>query len=125
MMEEAMPTLTKSVTGDGVRHAIENRDGRMLSGFYAEDALLRIIDRNNPPSKPREIRGRSAITTFWDDLCSRAITHRVETTIAEGARMAFTQDCTYPDGAKVSAFAIVELVDGKIAQHVVVQAWDE
>jgi ketosteroid isomerase-like protein len=120
-----MLTSTTNVTGDGIRQAIETRDGRMLSGFYAEDAVLRIIDRNNPPSNPREIRGRSAITTFWDDLCSRAIAHQVETTIAEGDRLAFTQDCAYPDGAKVCAFAIVDLRDGKIARHVVVQAWDE
>jgi hypothetical protein len=124
-MEEDMLESTESVTGEGIRQAIENRDGRMLSGFYAEDALLRVIDRNNPPSKPREIRGRGPITAFWDDLCSRMITHKVDTTITEGERMAFTQDCTYPDGAKVTAIATVELRDGKIAKHLVVQAWDE
>ena len=42
--------------------------------------VLRVIDRNNPPSKPREIRGRAAIATFWDDICSRAMTHSVDTT---------------------------------------------
>ncbi len=113
------------VTGEAIKTAIEGHDGRMLASFYAEDALLRIIDRNNPPSRPREIRGRGAIATFWDDLCSRAITHRVDTTVAEGERMAFTQDCAYPDGAKVSAYAFLDLRDGRIVRHTVVQAWDE
>ena len=72
------------MTAAGIKQAIEGRDSRMLSSFYADDALVRVIDRNNPPSKPRDIRGRAAITTFWDDICSRAMTHRVDTTRARG-----------------------------------------
>ena len=87
--------------------------------------MVRIIDRNNPPSQPREIRGRAAIAAFWDDICSRAITHSVDTTIAEGDRLAFTQACAYPDGAKVFCAATLDLKDGKIARQTVVQAWDE
>lgn len=113
------------LTGEALKSAIEGHDGRMLASFYSDDALLRIIDHDNPPSRPREIRGRGAIKTFWDDLCSRAITHRVDTTVAEGDSLAFTQDCTYPNGAKVSAYAFLDLRGGRIARHTVVQAWDE
>lgn len=120
-----MLTKEKPVTGADIKQAIETRNGRMLSSFYADDARLRVIDRNNPPSKPREIRGRAAITTFWDDICSRAMTHRVETSIAEGDQLAFTQDCAYPDGTKVFCIATLKLRDGKIASQTVVQAWDE
>ncbi|HEY4407417.1 MAG TPA: nuclear transport factor 2 family protein [Xanthobacteraceae bacterium] len=120
-----MPTKTDSVTAAAIKHAIEGRDGRMLASFYADDAVLRVIDRNNPPSKPREVKGRSAIGTFWDDICSRAMTHKVDTSIAEGNRLAFTQACTYPDGAKVFCLAVIELKSGKIAHQTVVQAWDE
>jgi len=118
-------TKTHMVTGDALKQAIESRDGRMLSSFYADDALLRIVDRNNPPSKPREVKGRTAITTFWDDICSRAMTHRVETSIADGNRIAFSQACAYPDGMKVLCLALCELKGGKIARQTVVQAWDE
>ena len=120
-----MLATTKPVTGEGIRQAIEARDGRMLSGFYAEDAVVRVIDRNNPPSKPREIRGRAAITTFWDDICSRAMTHKVATTVAEGDQLVFTQDCAYPDGTRVFCIAALELRDGLISRQTVVQAWDE
>ncbi|WP_352955909.1 nuclear transport factor 2 family protein [Mesorhizobium sp. M1322] len=102
-----------------------SRDGKLLSSFYADDALVRVIDRNNPPSKPREIRGRAAISTFWDDICSRAMTHKVDTTIADGDNLAFTQACAYPDGTKVFCAAMLELKDGRIARQTVVQAWDE
>jgi ketosteroid isomerase-like protein len=120
-----MLTQTRPVDGAAIKQAIETRDGRMLAGFYADDAVVRVIDRNNPPSKPREVRGRAAISTFWDDICSRAITHRVDTSIAEGDRLAFTQDCAYPDGSKVFCIATLELRDGRIARQTVVQAWDE
>lgn len=120
-----MTITADGITGEDIRRAIETRDGRTLADFYADDAVLRIIDRNNPPSRPREVKGKSAITTFWDDMCSRVMTHKVETTIAEGNRLAFTQACTYPDGAKVFCIAALELSRGKIRQQTVVQAWDE
>ena len=111
-----MATETDAVSGDAIKRAIEG---------HAEDAVLRVIDRNNPPSKPREVKGKSAIATFWDDVCSRAMTHKVDTSIAEGNRLAFTQACAYPDGARVFCVAVIELEDGRIAQQTVVQAWDE
>ena len=120
-----MPSKTQPVTVAAIKRAIEGRDGRMLASFYADDAVVRIIDRNNPPSKPREVRGRSAIDTFWDDICSRAMTHKVDAGLAEGSRLAFTQACTYPDGAKVFCAAMIELDGGRIARQTVVQAWDE
>jgi ketosteroid isomerase-like protein len=120
-----MPTKACGVTGAAIKRAIENRDGRMLAGFYADDAVLRVVDRNNPPSKPREIRGKAAISTFWDDICSRAITHKVGTSIAEDNRLAFSQACTYPDGAKVFCLAIIQVEAGRIAEQTMVQAWDE
>ena len=120
-----MTAQTKAVTGAAIKQAIEGRNGRMLASFYANDAQLRVIDRNNPPSKPREIKGQVAIDTYWDDICSRAMTHKVEATIAEGNRLAFTQSCSYPDGAKVYCLSMVELNNGKIANQTVVQAWDE
>jgi hypothetical protein len=113
------------VTGAAIKQAIESRDGQMLASFYADGATLLVIDRNNPPSKPREIRGKPAISTFWDDICSRAITHKVDASVAEGDRLAFTQSCAYPDGARVFCQAMLVLKDGKIMHQTVVQAWDE
>lgn len=120
-----MLARTKPVTGAAIKRAIEGLDGRELASFYADHAVTRIVDRNNSPSKPREIKGRGAISTFWDDICSRTMTHRVDVTLADGAQMAFTQACTYPDGAKVFCIALLKLEDGLIVEQTVVQAWDE
>ena len=58
--------------------AIETRDGATLGGFYADDAVLLIIDQLNPPNQPREIKGHAAVTEYFNDVCGRAMTHRVE-----------------------------------------------
>jgi hypothetical protein len=121
----AVAAKTSPVSGPGIKKAIEGRDADALSGFYADGAVLRVIDRNNPPSKARTVSGRTAISTFWGDICSRAMTHEVAVSIAEGDRLAFTQDCAYPDGTKVFCVAVCELKDGKIARQTIVQAWDE
>jgi ketosteroid isomerase-like protein len=123
--EDAMPTNAHAVSVSEIKYAIENRDGRRLANMYADDAVLRIVDRDNPPSKPREIRGKAAITAYWDDVCGRTMTHKVEEAVAAGDRLAFTQACAYPEGGKVLCLAMLELKDGKIAQQTAVQAWDE
>ena len=107
-----------------LRHAIENRDGDSLTGFYAEDAEMRIIDQVNPPSSPRRIRGRGEIGAYYADVCGRAMTHSVDFGIATDDRVAFTQSCAYPDGKRVFCSATLELERGKIARQVSVQAWD-
>lgn len=120
-----MVVISTKVTGETIRDAIERRDGRTLADLYAENAVTRVVDHNNPPGKPREIKGRNAISAFWDDICGRTIVHKVDLTIAEGNHLAFTQECTYPDGAKVLCMSVLELEDGQIVDQTIVQAWDE
>ncbi len=112
------------ITLPTLRQAIESRDGTTLAGFYADDAVLRVIDQNNPPGKPMEVRGRDAIAAYYDDVCGRTMTHRVEFGVTEGDRIAFTQACTYPDGNRVFCMATLQLADGRILQQTCVQAWD-
>lgn len=120
-----MSAKTRPVTGAAIKQAIEGRNGRMLASFYANDACVQIVDRNNPPSKPREIKGRAAIDMFWGDICGRTMTHKVETLITEDNQIAFTQACSYPDGAKVLCLSTLKLNGGLIERQTVVQAWDE
>ncbi len=112
------------ITITALKRAIEGRDAATLSAFYADTAVMRIIDRDNPPSKPRELQGKDAIAAYFDDVCSRAMTHAVENGIAGGDHIAFTQACTYPDGTRVFCAAMLELNGGKINRQTVVQAWD-
>jgi hypothetical protein len=53
------------------------------------------------------------------------MTHSVENGVEQGDRIAFTQACRYPDGKGVFCSATVKLAGGKIANQVMVQAWDE
>ena len=103
-----------------LRRAIESRDGASLAGFYRDDAVMHIIDQNNPPGAPYEIRGRDAIATYYDDVCGRTMTHRVDFGIAQGDRLAFTQTCKYPDGKRVFCSTTLELLGGKIARQVAI-----
>ena len=104
--------------------AIETRDSLAMRGFYADDARMRIIDRDHPPSKPLMFVGREAIAAYFDDVCGRTMTHKVESGCVDPDRVAFTQACAYPDGTRVFCAAMAELKGAKIANQTVVQAWD-
>jgi SnoaL-like domain len=114
----------KPVTVAQLKRAIEGRNARALATLYSEDAVVQVIDRDNPPSKPRNLEGRSAISAYFDEVCGRDMTHKIESGIAVGKRLAFTQSCAYPDGTRVFCSAMIELKGGKIARQIVVQAWD-
>ncbi len=114
----------KVVTVAALKRAIEGRDAKALADMYADDALMLVIDRDHPPSNPHRLAGKAAIARYFGDVCGRDITHMVENGLAMGNRLAFTQSCTYPDGAKVFCSAMLDLKGGKIAQQTVVQAWD-
>jgi ketosteroid isomerase-like protein len=120
-----MPMTKQRVTSEAIKEASEKRDARTLASFYADDAVIRIIDRENPPSHPRELRGKEAIAAFWDEVCKRDMTHKVETSVADDNRLAFAEACAYPGGMKVFAMAMAELKNGSIAKQTLVQAWDE
>lgn len=112
------------VTVAGLKRAIEGRKASALAGLYADDAIVQVIDRDNPPSNPRHLKGRDAIASYFADVCGRDMTHKVECGLTVGNRLAFTQSCAYPDGTKVFCSAMIDLKGGKIARQVVVQAWD-
>jgi ketosteroid isomerase-like protein len=107
-----------------LKRAIEGRDAKALTAFYADDALFRSIDQDNPPSRPRVLEGKQAIAAYYDDVCGRAMSHQVESALTSGESLSYTQICTYPDGAKVFCAAMLEIKDGKIVRQTVVQAWD-
>jgi hypothetical protein len=119
-----MTTLNTILVAE-LKHAIEHRDAKALAGFYDDNAVLRIIDHENSPSKPRELRGKAAIAAYYDDVCGRAMTHRIESGVTDGKQLAYTQVCTYPEGGRVFCAAMLELKDGKIVRQTAVQAWDE
>ena len=108
-----------------LRRGIEQRDPDALGSLYAEDAELTEIDKDNPPTSPRTMRGRREIAEHLQDVCSREMTHRLERPVVSDDRLAFTEVCRYDDGTNVLCMATLDLNDEhKIVRQVTVTAWD-
>jgi ketosteroid isomerase-like protein len=123
--DKPMTTPSDGISVANLKRAIEGRDAKALASFYDDSAVLQIIDRENPPSKPRQLKGLTEIAAYFDDVCGRAMTHRIDSGVADGNNLAFTQACAYPDGTKVFSAAMLELKDGKVIRQTAVQVWDE
>jgi ketosteroid isomerase-like protein len=108
-----------------LRRALEQSDADLLLSLYADDAEMRVVDRNRPPSSPFELRGKSAIEAFWRDICGREMTHSIEREVIGSDRVSFVEACVYPDGCRVLSAMVLDLREGRIVRHLTVQAWDE
>lgn len=108
-----------------LRQGWQECDAELLLNLYADEAEVRIVDRDNPPSAPFELHGREAITEYLQDAFSSKATHRVENAIVGNDRAAYNVACQYPGGIRVLYAGIVEVRNGKILRETGVQAWDE
>ncbi len=120
-----MNTTATTFDTEALRLGIEERDASTLRALYAPDAELTIVDHAAPPSRPRVLRGRTAIGEYLDDTCGRNMNHRLERVVVSGDTAAFTQACRYPDGNRVLCLAMLDLRDGLIVRQTAIQAWDE
>jgi hypothetical protein len=105
--------------------ATEERDAGTLLGFYADDAEVRIVDRNHPPRSPQVLSGVSEIRPWLEDVYSRDMTHKVVSPVVGTDRVAMTNECRYPDGMNVVCACTADLHDGLITKQSIVQVWDE
>jgi len=110
---------------EALRRAIEGRDAEALIALYADDAELRVVNKDTPPSRPLVMRGRDEISAYLRDVCSREMAHRLEDPVVGVGRVAFNEACEYPDGTRVLAAATLEVRGGRIRRQVNVEAWDE
>jgi hypothetical protein len=109
-----------------LRRAIEGNTAATLLSLYADDAEIRVVDRNTQPSHPKLLHGRSEISEMLEDVYSRDIkAHKLEQCVVQEDRVAFTESCEYSDGVRVFAESMVSLRDGKIVDQTMIQAWDE
>ena len=108
-----------------LRRGIEGSVGDALLSLYTDDAEIRIIDRNTQPSSPKVLHGRSEIREMLDDVYSRDMTHKLDRCVVQGDHAAFSESCQYADGTRVLAESMITLRDGKIAEQILIQAWDE
>jgi hypothetical protein len=109
---------------DALRKGQEDHDIESLLSTYADDAEVSVVDANNPPSRPRTLRGRDEVAAFWNDIMGRGLTHKVERLFVADDQAACRMVCRYPDGTGVLCSSTCDLEGGKIAREVIVQAWD-
>jgi len=108
------------------RRALERVDSKGLAEMFAEDAEWTEIDRRTPPASPAVLRGRQAITELGDHVASLNLDIRVFDEVVGDRRVAYSTECTYPDGKRVIAAATLELDDeGLVKSLREVQAFDE
>ena len=108
-----------------LKSALERSDVDIVVDLYADDAKMTIVDRDRPPSSPMVIAGKRAIAAFWRDVCSRDMTHKVAHEVVGDDRIAFVEECLYPDGCRVFSSMTLGLRNGRIVDHLTIQAWDE
>src|ERR1700723_2975077 len=124
-MNTSQTTRTETFDAETFRRGIEERDATTLLSLFTEDAELHVTDRNDQPSRPRILRGRTAIGEYYADVCGRDMTHKIERLVVGDGHAAFIQACAYTTGAKVMCAAVLDLADGLITRLTGVQAWDE
>jgi ketosteroid isomerase-like protein len=108
-----------------LRRAAERNDAAALADHYAEDAEVLIVNRETPPSSPHVLRGKAQIAEFLEDACSRDIESRIQDEVISNGRIAFNEECEYPDGLKVLTASTLDVKGGKITRQLSVEAWDE
>ena len=117
-----MTTVTSPITS--LKDAIESRDAEGVTAWYGDNAVLTILDRDNPPAAPASYRGLEEIGAYYRDICGRTMEHSVEDMVSTNDGLGYTQRCRYPDGTRVVCVTVARLVDGKITRQTVVQVWD-
>ena len=121
-----MTAAARPVFGtDTLRRGIEADTSANLMSLYADDAEVRLVDRNAQPSHPKVLHGRDEIAAVLDDVYSRDMTHKLEACVVQGNHAAYCESCQYPDGVRVLSESMLTLRDGKITGQVMIQAWDE
>ena len=113
-----------SPTIAGICKAVETRDAKSLKALYAANAILTVIDADNPPSKPCTIKGAKNIGSFLDDVYGHDMKHTLDDGVVDGKHLAFVEGCSYPDGTRVIASTMAELGPNGIVKQTIVQAWD-
>jgi ketosteroid isomerase-like protein len=120
-----MATTATTFDPQALKRSIEERDTSAQVALFADDAVVEVVDQQNPPSRPLVVSGRDAIRSHLEDIMSRDMTHKVSGLVVDGDKASYVIDCRYPDGNQVLCLATLELRDGQIARQRGVQAWDQ
>jgi hypothetical protein len=116
---------TSGLDFETLRHAFEQLDADLVASFYADEAEVRLINRDTPPSSPYVLCGKEDIVEFLRNAFGRDMKLHVEWEVIGEDRIAFNEAMEYPDGTHVLCSTMLDVRDGKIVREESVQAWDE
>ena len=117
-------TATASLDTARPRRRHRGRDAEALSGLYAADATITILDRDHPPAGPQVLSGRAEIDAYYRDICGRNIDHAVPQLVADAHGVAFEQHCRYPEGNRSSASPSPASTTAGSRRQTIAQSWD-
>ncbi len=101
-----------------LRDAIERGDAEGLTGFYAEDAELRVVHAALPDGPFFELRGGAQIGRYLRAVCDQRMSCSVEGEVVYGeGSISFREVCSYPNGAPISVGTTLEVSGGQILRH--------
>jgi hypothetical protein len=76
--ECAMTEQKTAFDFEAMRRAMEESDADALIPLYADDAEVKTVNKNAPPSRPSTLRGKEEISGMLRDVCAREMSHKVE-----------------------------------------------
>ncbi|MFR9794942.1 nuclear transport factor 2 family protein [Streptomyces sp. MS06] len=118
-------TAPTGFDADTLRRAVEGENATVLLSLYADDAQIRLVNKDAQPSRPKVLHGRNEIAEVLNDVYSRDLKHRMEQCVIEGDHAAYSESCEYPDGLRVLSESMITLRDGKISEQIMIEAWDD
>lgn len=107
---------------EALRDAVENLDAELLASLYTEDAEVRVVGHEAPPSSPVILRGREEIAEAYREAYGgQQFIQRVESAVVSEDRLALRVAAEYPDGKRELCGVFLDLdKDGKIARNTTV-----
>jgi hypothetical protein len=107
------------------KDAFERKDFDPWLPFCADDAEWIEYRHISPPRAPNRMIGKQQIADFLRWVCSADFGISIDDEVIAANRVAFSVDCTFPDGKRIFEQVIAQINDGKIIRQVDVEAWDE
>jgi ketosteroid isomerase-like protein len=122
-----MATLQDTQTFDwpAFKSSFEALDAANIGEQVAEDVVYTEVDSRTPPASPRVVRGLAELREMIGYVSATGLKTRITDEVVTPDKVAFTAECTYPDGKRVIGNIIAHVENGRISRMTEVQAFDE
>lgn len=109
----------RRVTGrldfETLRRAIERGEPDSMLEFYAEGAVVRVVDGG---AVSFEVEGRAEVAKYLRAVHARTAIHRVQNEVVAEWGIQFEESCKYPDGSSTVVATSLEVRGGEISRQV-------